>query len=87
MEAVPKRVGQRHRRDAGSGRRQISCASSAGKSEQPQYVFGDSIGGRGVVPLGFVLQQLAESEESAGSHCHRQFGIVDRESSCRRRQP
>ncbi len=48
-----------------------------GQPEQPQHVFGDRVGRRGVVAIGLVVQQLAEPEQRAARDRNGQFGVVD----------
>ena len=50
------------------------------QTEQPQDVFGHGVGSFGVVPVGLVAQQVAQSEKRSAGHGQREFGILDGES-------
>jgi hypothetical protein len=50
-----------------------------GNAEQSEEVFGDLIGGLGVVAFGVVVEQLAETEGSVRDDGHGQLRVADGE--------
>ena len=48
-----------------------------GQTEQPQDIFGDGVGGFGVVAVGLIAQQIAQAEKRAARDREREFGIID----------
>src|SRR5207244_2917398 len=71
------------RREGVVGQRALAdvvCVLGA-KSQQPQYVFGDGVGGSGVVAIGVVAQEFSEPQQRAAGHGEGKFGVVDPKSS------
>jgi len=55
-----------------------------GDPEHAQQVFGDPIGGLGVVAVGLVVQQLSEAERGARGDGQRELRVGDGEPACPR---
>jgi hypothetical protein len=52
-----------------------------GDAEHAQRVFGDVVGGLGVVAVGSVVQQLSEAERGVDDDGHRELDVVDGKAS------
>jgi hypothetical protein len=68
------RLGQGVR--VGQGALTESACFVGGDAEHAQEVFGDEVGRRRVVAAGFVVQQLAQGQGSAGDDGEREVGVA-----------
>lgn len=74
-------VGTRLGIEVGEGQLDDPLGLLGGNAEQSEEVFGDLIGGLGVVAFGVVVEELAETEGSARDDGHGQLGVADGEPS------